>query len=489
MAGNSYTNVFGGGVISPAIDSWNSYTIAPTIAANFTGTISGTTLTVTGVTGVIAANQTLVGAGIPANTTIVSGAGTTWTISASIGIGPIPMSSGPVNLIQLVWPQETAPSGNLSAQIIEFASASTSSGGIILPPANQVSVGQFLIVNNLSAYTQSVYSYGGAIVVSGLLPGAVYFIYLQNNSTQAGTWLGFQYGSATSAPNASALQGSGLLAIGTTLNQDIVVTTYTSTPQTINTSQRAIMINWGSGSGTGTFNLPSSSSAAASWYCQIRNSSTSTLTIVPNGSDNINGNTTLVMQPGDSCFMVTDGTGNWFTLGLGTTQPVFFNFTTLPVTGGIVQISGANLNKISYKLTGTLTSNLIIDLPNYAQTYWFNTAALTFGTYTVTVQVPTVPGGGTPIGSTVGLPANQAQILYADNAGNVINAVSSASFSGYPITVAQGGTGGTTQATAQTGIGGGAAGINVFTATTNSGAQAALAILSAADATALSLVL
>lgn len=442
MAGNNtYTNVFGGGVISPALDSWNSYTIN---------------------------------------------------------------SNTP---IQLVWPQETAPSGNLAAQIIEFSAASTSgvnstpaapASGLILPPANMVSVGQFLIVNNLSPYTQQVFSYGGSTLISGLSAGAVYFLYLQQNSTQGGVWIGFQYGAATSAPNASALQGAGLLAIGTTLNQDIAVSTYTTTP-VLTVANRAQLINWGATAGSGTTTLPPSATVGASWYVQFKNSSNSTFTITPQASENINSQaigTSITLQPNDSCFMVTDGLGNWFTIGLGTTQPVFFNYTTYSVTGqsspiAVGSTSGLASNKIAYKFTGVLTANMIVNLPAYAQTYWINNA--TTGNFTLTFQVPTVyPGGSTPAGATVavaGNGSNTTQILYVDNASNVINAVSGLSFLGYPVQISQGGTGATSAGTALTNLGGTSLGTALFTAASPSSAQQSLAILSAADATALSLVL
>ena len=60
--------------------------------ASFTGSVSGTTLTVSGVTGTINPNghdtlcpASATCAGIPAGTTIVSGSGTTWTLSANLG--------------------------------------------------------------------------------------------------------------------------------------------------------------------------------------------------------------------------------------------------------------------------------------------------------------------------------------------------------------------------------------------------------------------
>jgi Pectate lyase superfamily protein len=63
----------------------------------FTGAISGTTLTVSGVTGVIAVGQTIYGAGVTAGTTITGGSGTSWTVSASQTVSAESMGSAGTN--------------------------------------------------------------------------------------------------------------------------------------------------------------------------------------------------------------------------------------------------------------------------------------------------------------------------------------------------------------------------------------------------------
>lgn len=71
------------------VDGSYRYTwrISNPAAAVFQGTISGTTLTVTRmISGTISANQALFGLGIPAETVIVSGSGTTWTLNNSASI-------------------------------------------------------------------------------------------------------------------------------------------------------------------------------------------------------------------------------------------------------------------------------------------------------------------------------------------------------------------------------------------------------------------
>jgi hypothetical protein len=62
-----------------------------TPAATFTGTISGTTLTVSSITGTIAIGQVVLGSGVTPSTTIASGSGTSWVVNISQTVGPFPM--------------------------------------------------------------------------------------------------------------------------------------------------------------------------------------------------------------------------------------------------------------------------------------------------------------------------------------------------------------------------------------------------------------
>jgi hypothetical protein len=395
--------------------------------------------------------------------------------------------------LQLVWPQETAPNSNLAAQIMEVSAATAGSFALIMPPANAVSQGQFLLVNNLSAFTQTIQSFGGAVIAT-VGAGAIFFLYIQNNATQAGNWITFQYGAAIAIPSVAAIAGAGLLATGATLSQDIVVATFNVSPVTLGINNRAQLINWQAGSGSGNANLPLSSTVGASWYVQFKNSATSPFTITPQAGDNINSQVSgalITLQPNDSCFLVTDGLGDWYSIGLGTTQPVFFNYQAIALGGASNPVSigttaGTSLNKIAYKFTGVLTQNLIIDLPAYAQTYWVNNA--TTGAFSLTFQVPTVfPGGLTPAGTTQLVPQGIQEILYSDGS-NVINAVSGSGFGGYPVLISQGGTGATTAGGAVTNLGGTSIGSAVFTAVSNAAAQAAIAAASTADAVVLSQV-
>lgn len=411
-----FTNVFGGGTINPAFDSYTSYTLT----AN----------------------------------------------------------------LQLVWPLETAPNSNLAAQIMDISAATAGSFGLILPPANQVSNGQFLIVNNKSSFNQAVFSNGGATIIAAIAPGAIYFLYVTDNTTAPGVWSTFQYGAQASAPNVSALAGPGLLAIGATLAQDIPVTSVNSN-FIIGVANRAQLMNWTGG--TGSLTLPLANTAQASFYVQIRNSGTSVLTIATSGSDLINGVSSVSLNPGDSCFVVTDGT-SWYTIGLGPVVLANFNFIVINVpsvvVGGIVTLSGTQLNQIAYKFTGVLTQNTIVDLPPTKQQYWLDNACT--GAFTLTFQIPTSAGGPTPAGTTQVVSQGINGIFYTDGT-NVINAVSGSGL-GNPVLVSQGGTGATTAGQALINLGGTSQGIGLFTSATASAAQTAIAAPSTADAVVFSLV-
>jgi hypothetical protein len=61
--------------------------------SSFTGTIASTALTITSLTGAIGIGQYVAGPGVTAGTTILSGSGTSWIVSASQNVGPVSMST------------------------------------------------------------------------------------------------------------------------------------------------------------------------------------------------------------------------------------------------------------------------------------------------------------------------------------------------------------------------------------------------------------
>ena len=102
----------------PPTTNGNVLTASFTPISVFNGSISGTTLTVASITsGTIAAGQTLTGTGVTAGTTIVSGSGLSWLVSASQTV-----SSTTITGSVLTWTSSTP------------ASPSSTSGRLIRSP-------------------------------------------------------------------------------------------------------------------------------------------------------------------------------------------------------------------------------------------------------------------------------------------------------------------------------------------------------------------
>lgn len=357
----------------------------------------------------------------------------------------------------LEWPQDSN-SANVVARIIDV----TPSGPytITLSSALSVSVGTTILFNNLGPGTITVDKANGDAILS-IGPGEQWQTYLTDNDSVGGTWRSFRYGAATAQAQASALAGAGLTAAGSALAQNYSVIDFSATPYTLTAPDRAKVFVWSGGLGTVT--LPTAVAAGNGWFVQVRNAGQGDLTIDPSGSELINDGSTLLLQPGDSAVVVSDGT-EWFTIGLGQQAVFAFDYTSIAVTGGTYTLSGSELNRIAYKFTGTLTSNVTVVVPATVQQYWVNNA--TTGAFTLSLRAA---GSGTSTAVNQG----ETAILYCDGT-TIVPATTSAPFAGIlPIT--QGGTGATSAPSARTNLGATGIGSAVFTASTTAAARAAIA--------------
>jgi hypothetical protein len=320
----------------------------------------------------------------------------------------LPMSA---NVI-LGWPLESNITSPAAAEIIEV-NASASGLTIQLSDARQISDGYCTLFNNVGPNTVTILDAQGNTLAAPA-PGAAWQLYLADNSTLQGTWRAFQYGASASTANAAALAGAGLKAIGTTLNEQIVINAQ-AVNYTIGTgtfSDRAACIEWTGGSG-GTFTTQTAPTLGTGWFCFIKNSGTGVLTLTP-GSGTINGTASMTFNPNDSAIIATDGT-NFFSIGFGQSVASSFNFVTISLAGApaTVTLTGAQLNRISYKFTGALTNNVTVVVPASIQQYWVDNE--TTGAFTLTISA-----GGS--GSTYTVPQANRTILYCDGL-NIVNAV------------------------------------------------------------------
>ena len=359
--------------------------------------------------------------------------------------------------ITLEWPLEATTGNNVVARIIDVTP--TGPYTITMPDAMSVGVGQTILFNNLGPDTITVdNAVGNAILSIGA--GEQWQCYLIDNTTAGGVWRTFRYGAAVAQAQAAALAGAGLVASGSTLAQNYEVIDFSITPYSLTAPDRAKVFVWGGG--LGTLNLPTAVAAGDGWFVQVRNGGQGDLTIDPSGTELINAGSTLLLQPGDSAVIVSDGI-QWYTIGLGQQAVFAFDYTTIAVTGGTYTLAGSELNRIAYKFTGTLTSNANIVVPSTVQQYWVNNA--TTGAFTLGIK--------TASGAAVLVTQGATGILYCDGT-NIISATTSAAFAG-TVPITQGGTGAVNAPSALTNLGGTGIGTSVFTAATTAAARSAIA--------------
>ena len=359
----------------------------------------------------------------------------------------------------LDWPLEAAPTTNVVASIMDVNTVSGSLS-LIMPDATEAGVGQTVLFNNVGANTYTVKDYTGTQICA-VPSGSTFQIYLTDNSTTAGSWRSFQYGASASASNASALAGLGIKAIATTLNQSMPVDTF-NVNYTAGISDRAKVLVWNGGAGT--LSLTSAPTLGSDWFINVRNSGSGDLTLDPNSSELINGTATLILAPGDSCIVVTDGTEFW-TIGFGQSAVYAFSVLSIDVSGsGDYTLSTAELNKTAYIFTGTLTGNRNVVVPTTTQQYWVSNQ--TSGSFDLALKT----SGQSPA---LVIAPNARAIFYCDGT-NVVDADTSTV--SLPVLINQGGTGSTTASGARTALGATSVGDAVFTAASTTAAQIALGL-------------
>ena len=361
--------------------------------------------------------------------------------------------------ITLSWPEETSTNTNLATRIMDV----TPSGAgfvITLPEANKTGTGNTILFNNRGASSFTVSNSVGVQVVT-VDPGTLWQVYLADNSTAAGVWRSLQYGASISQANASALAGTGIVAVGTLLSQSVPVTSF-NTDYTAGVVDRAKMFNWTSAAGTLT--LPSAVAVGNNWFIYVRNSGSGALSADAPGSQNIDGNSALSIQPGESAIIVSDG-ANFYTIGFGQSATFAFDYTVIDVPGsGVYTLTGSELNRVSYRFTGALTGNRSVVVPATVQQYWVDNQ--TTGAYTLTIS-PSGGGAGFNVGQ------GERVILYCDGT-DVLNA--STQGISVPLTISEGGTDSTTAGGALINLGGTATGISIFTAASQAAAWSALGV-------------
>jgi hypothetical protein len=339
----------------------------------------------------------------------------------------------------LEWPLEASGDITVAARIIGVTPASANRS-VILPDATRTGTGQSILFNNMGpTYNFRVKDDAGNILAT-VAPGTQWQIYLTDNTTAAGTWEVYQMGASTATVQASALAGPGLTVYGSQLAQAAPFSNFTSNlaPKLAN---RAAMYVY-TGTGAATVTLPVASTVGDTYFLRIRNQGGGVLLIDPQGIDLINGATGLNLAPEDSAMFITDGATKWYTVGLGQNAAFTFDYVSIDVApGGTTTLFGAQLNRIAYRFTGALSSDVTIVVPATVQQYWVNnktTGNFTLGVKTASQVIPTLVN------------QDASAIMYCDGQDVVLADTSTLSL---PVAVSQGGTGASTASGARANLG------------------------------------
>ena len=310
--------------------------------------------------------------------------------------------------LQLEWPINGTTADSAAARIMDVL-PDQAGWDLIMPPANQTSVGTDAMIYNVGNFSFTVTDFDGGTIVA-IAPGEAQYIYVTDNADEAGTWNVFQFGAGTSSADAAVLAGYGLKAISTTLNQSHSTVTFASNYTAV-AADRASCYIWDGGAGT--FTLPTPASLGNDWFVLVRNGGTGSLAVTP-VSGNINDVASVSLQPADSCFVCCSGTA-YFTVGLGKVSQ--FNFTQLTklVTTGTYTLTSAEAANVVQKYIGTLSGAVTVEIPQTVQVYYISNQTTDPGPYDITFTTG-VAGSNTAV-----LPAGNQVILLCDSV-NIYNA-------------------------------------------------------------------
>jgi hypothetical protein len=326
----------------------------------------------------------------------------------------------------LDWPINGTVNADVVASIIQVT-ATVASLELSLPSALQVSTGQSVLIQNIGSNSFTVTDISGNTIAS-IASGVAEYIFLTDNSTNNGTWSTVTFGAGTSSANASALAGFGLIASGTTLNQQYAESSVLSNTS-LSASSRAQFLVWSSG--VGAITLPVSTSVGNGWFVMIRNGGSGILTLTPSGTDTVDGNATQQLQLTESLVVVSNGINGYSTFAYGRSNTFAYTQLAKTVSTGTYTLSAVEYANVVQTYVGALTGNVIIVLPSTVQLYYLNNQ--TSGTFSLTFQTSAVSGG------TVSVPTGQTLMVVCDGT-NVYNASSAAggTLSNLAITLAPG---------------------------------------------------
>lgn len=310
---------------------------------------------------------------------------------------------------QLVWPNNYSGTDLLVGDITDISAGSGLT--LTLPQANEVSVGQDILIRNIGANPFDILDYASGNVTT-VVPGTAKYVFVTVNTTEAGTWGVFTYGTGTSGADASALAGSGLQANSNLLR---VYAPYRgiNSNYSLVASDRAKVLEVTVGSVT--LSLQQASVAGDGYYVFIRNSSEGSVVVDGFGTEEVDGALNKTLAPGESAIFICNGS-YWVTVGFGRDSEFVFSEVVVNMALGTINLSSADVAGRMIRLSGTAVGNVTVNLPGVDNIYFVNIEA-GLGGFSATFT--------TGSGSDIILVANQKTVLYCDGV-NINTAITTA---------------------------------------------------------------
>ena len=303
------------------------------------------------------------------------------------------------------WPYNAAAGSFAVAKILEISCGPNVT--MTMPDARQVSTGEDVLIRNTGSNLLRV-KYPSGTQVHDIEPGTATYLYLTSNSTEDGEYKAIHFGVGTSDVDASTLVGYGIKAIGASLNQSHPVTAVAGAMNIDATYRAKVVVSTG---GAFTATLDPVATLGNDFFVLIRNGGTGTLTLNPNGSETIDGQTSMGIQPGESLMLFCSGTA-WFTVGYG--RSVLYQFTQLIKdlsAGGTFTLTAAEASNKLLTFIGNPSAPVTVIVPAAVSVYYIFNSISTANN----VTVKTASGSGAPV------PQGQRVIAICDGT-NVVTA-------------------------------------------------------------------
>ncbi len=330
-----------------------------------------------------------------------------------------PNTTTTVDTIPLVWPTPYSTSPATIATTTNIINT-VNGGAILLPNANEVSLGTALYIRNdptSSEVLQVSTSTGTALET--INPGDVWWFQLTayTANTTSGTWESLQLGSITSQATAAALAGQGLEAVDTKLNTVIPPQIITADYTITDTDESNILVV--NSTGTLTITVPN---FRPGFSFSVNNIGIGSVVF---SGITVNNTPAFSISSSQSLTLIEDKTdlNNWWSLGLGSAtnflnSTVSINLYELGVsTGGNVTLTIAQVNAfvvqfycVNDNVNVPITGDVTIYLGNPTSNWYFASYCTTTNSSSISLELGTPI---TPVGTPVALPMGAKLIFYS----------------------------------------------------------------------------